>query len=361
MDDTRAVDLTRRSLAKSAALLVAMASMGRAGTLLAETESPRRPLAPLPDWPWADPASLVSTIAAGTVAVPNVAEVVDAYRRGLGYTEHWHGQITAGMADFWGVPAMAGRAASVTGPAGLDNGLIRLVELGDDFQPIPSYPTLGWTALEIRVRNVDDMPAQLSGLPFVHTGGPRDLQFGSGPPTLRPAQFLGPAGEPLYFTEDLQVDRGKLIGGNNVGGIFLQTLTAVPYPETRDFYLKTLAMQLRAQVGFPRPNVAAIPGADATRMYKMASVRAPWYCAIQVDEYPDATQKRPAVPGCFPPGICMCTLQVPDLDAVAEALRGIELPFTRTDANAMPPWAGGRAIACRGYSGEIVEFIEPGA
>jgi hypothetical protein len=358
MKSAGAVDLKKRTLTKSAALLIASASLGRLGTALATSESSRGRLQEMPDRPWADPASLVSSIAAGTVAVPHVADTVGAYREGFGYVEHWRGRVPAEMAGFWGVPAMADRVVAVVGPSELSNGLIRLVELGEEFQHIPPHTTLGWGVLEIRVRAVDDVAEQLAGLPFVHTGGPNDLKFGSGPATLRAAQFQGPSGEPLYFTEDLQIDRSTLIGRNNVGGIFLQTLVAAPYLQTRDFYLKTLAMQLRAQVEFPRANVADASGVEKNRLYKMASLRAPQYCAIQIDEYPVETMKRPSAPGSFPPGVCMCTLMARDLDLVASALRGVNLPFTQTESNSIPPWVGGRALVCRGYSGEIVEFVE---
>jgi len=312
----------------------------------------------MPDRPWADPASLVRTIAAGTVAVPDVAGSVSAYRQAFRYVEHWRGDVSEEMANFWGTPAMAGRAAAVVGPSGFTSGLIRFVELGEDFQSIPSHTTRGWAALEIRVRDADAMVAQVAGSQIEHTGGPSDLKFGVGPPTLRPVQFRGPSGEPLYFTEDLQFDRSKLIGSDNVGGIFLQTIVAVPFTQTRDFYMRTLAMQLRAQVKFPRAQVAESLGLEKNRMYYMTSVRAPQYCAIQVDEYPDEIMARPAAPGCLPPGVCMCTLQVRDLDLVAAALGDSDVPFNQIESNSIPPGAGGRALACRGFSGEFVEFVE---
>ncbi len=287
-----------------------------------------------------------------------MADSIEAYRKGLGYVEHWRGSIPAAMAGFWGAPAMAGREAAVLGPSELNNGLIRLVELGDEFLHIPNHTTLGWAALEIRVRAVDDMVGQLAGLPFTRTGGPADLKWGPAPATLRAAQFEGPSGEPVFFTQDLQFDRSKLIGSENVGGIFLQTLVAGPYIQTRNFYLKTLAMQLSLEVGLPRVSVANALGVDNSGLYKMAAVRAPQYCSIQIDEFPDVTPKRPSAPGSFPPGICMCTFSVRDFDLVAAALRQADVPFAQMDSNPIPPYVGGRALACRGHSGEFVEFIE---
>lgn len=350
--------MKKRNFIKSTGMILASTAFGRTGSLLAATVPQEVHLQEMPDRPWADPASLVTTIAAGTIAVPNVDEMVSTYKQGLEYVEHWRGTISEETARFWGTPAMAGRAAAVLGPPDLKTGLIRFVELGDDFKYVPSHTTLGWTALEVRVRNVDAMVEQLAKTTIKHTGGPADLKFGSGPPTLRAAQFEGPAGEAIYFTQDLQFDRAKIIGRNNVGGILLQTLVAVPYVPTRDLYLKTLAMQLRVEASFPRANVAETFGVDKSIFYKMASVRAPQYCAIQVDEYPDITPARPAAPGCLPPAACMSTLAVRDLNLVASALEVAGVPFTRTETAAMLPGFGGRALACRGYSGEFIEFVE---
>jgi len=115
---------------------------------------------------------------------------------------------------------------------------------------------------------------------------------------------------------------------------------------------------LRAQVKLPRVSVAEELGLDKSRLYNMTSVRAPQYCAIQVDEYPEEITARPAEPGCLPPGVCMCTLQARDLDLVAAALREANVPFNQIGSNTIPPGIGGRALACRGFSGEYVEFIE---
>ena len=307
---------------------------------------------------WGDPSTLVSAIAAGTLAVPSVTETVDAYTRGFGYSELWRGRIPAELAEFWGTPAMAGRTAAVVGPPGHRHGLIRIVELGADFQAVDFHETLGWVALEIRVRSPDVMLEQLAGLPFVHTGGPGDSSTQGGAPSYRAAQFKGPSGEPLYFTQHSQLDRLVKLGPNNVGPLFIQTLAARPYRETRDFYLETLAMKSRMEIDVPRANLARKFGLSADRSYKMAAVRAPEYCSIQIDEYPEEVAPRPSADGCLVPGASMCTFATPNLDRIAGALRRSGLPFTELDSHSMLPSTGGRALACRGYSGEMVEFVQ---
>jgi hypothetical protein len=350
------IDRSRRDVAKSVGWLLLTASLGLRAPRQAVAASTGGAGDDAPQ-PWGDPSTLVSAIAAGTLAVPSVAETVAAYTKGFGYAELWRGHIPQGIADFWGTPAMAGRTAAVVGPPEHHHGLIRIVELGDDFQQVDSHETLGWVALEIRVRSPDAMLSQLKGLPFVHTGGPGDSSTQGGAPSYRAAQFKGPSGEPLYFTQHTQLDNLLKLGPNNVGPLFIQTLAARPYRETRDFYLKTLAMKSRMEIDVPRRNLAERFGLP-DRSYKMAAVRAPEYCSIQIDEYPEAVDPRPSADGCLVPGACMCTFATRDLDRVAGALRQSGLPFTEIDSHSMLPSTGGRALVCRGYSGEIVEFIQ---
>lgn len=358
MANDAAKNKNRRTFTKSALLTLLGAICGPASAASGSTRSGQVNLQAMPSRPWADPASLVISIAAGTVAVENVADSVRAYREGLGYVEHWRGKLSVETAEFWDAPEMAGKTAAVVGPRELQSGLIRFVELGSEFRRIESHTTLGWAALEIRAKNVDAMPGQLAGSAIMHTNGPADLKFGSGPPSLRAVQFKGPSGEPLYFTQDLQFDRSPLIGKQNVGGVFLQTLVAVPYIKTRDLYLRSLGMQLRVEASVPRSGVARQSGAEPGKMYRMASVRAPEYNSVQIDEYPGTIGARPRTPGYLPSGVAMCTLRVRSIELVAAALQEIDVPFRRLASNSVPPYVGTQALCCVGFSGEIIEFVE---
>ena len=358
MGTSGGIDHKKRAMAKSAAWLLFAASLGRSPGVLALAGSSEEFSENTQQPPWGDPATLVSAIGAGTVAVASVAESVDAYCKGFAYVELWRGRIPAEMAEFWGVPAMANRAAAVIGPPEFNRGLIRIVELGDDFQQVAYHETLGWAALEIQVRSPDALVSQLEGLPFIHTGGPGDFILRDGTLLFRAVQFTGPSGEPLYLTQHMQLDQLAPVGRNNVGPLFIQTLVAHPYQQTRDFYLHTLALKSRLEVDVPRANVAEAFGLPRDRLYKMAAVRAPEYCSIQIDEYPDITPERPAAPGCFTPGATMCTFTTRDLDAVAGALQGAGVQITEIGSNSIPPFTGSRAIFCRGYSGERVEIVE---
>jgi hypothetical protein len=337
---------------KSAACLLLATSVGTLSSRRAIAAATAAPA------PWGDASTLVSTIGAGTLAASSVAETVEAYRKGFGYVEHYRGRIPKETAEFWGVPAMAGRAVAVVGPPGYQRGMIRIVELGKDFKEVSYHDTLGWIALEIHVRSPDEVVGQLKGLPFVHTGGPGTANDREGKPLYRAAQFKGPSGEPLYMTQHMQLDELMSIGRNNVGPLFIQTVSTTSYQETLSFYLKDLRMKMRIEIETPRTKLVESLGLPSGARYKMAAVRAPEYCALQIDEYPKATPQRPATPGCFAPGVSMCTLTTRDLDAVKSTLRNANMQFAEVESNSCPPFHHARAVFFLGRGGERVEVVE---
>jgi hypothetical protein len=348
----QAMDQDRRTLVKSAACLLLATSVG--------TLSSRRVIAAASGAPqsWGDPSTLVSAIGAGTLAVSSVAETVEAYRKGFRYVEHYRGRIPREMAEFWGVPAMSGRAVAVVGPPGYERGMIRIIELGRDFKEVSYHSTLGWIALEIHVRSPDTLVTQLKGLPFVHTGGPGTANDREGKPLYRAAQFKGPSGEPLYMTQHMQLDELISVGRNNVGPLFIQTLSTTAYPETLGFYLKDLRMKMRIEIETPRTDLVKTLGLPSGARYKMAAVRSPEYCALQIDEYPKATPQRPAAAECFAPGVSMCTLTTRNLDVVKLTLRNANMQFAEIQSNTCPPFHDARAVFFVGRGGERVEVVE---
>src|SRR5262249_62192373 len=136
-----------------------------------------------------------------TVSVHRVDDAVRQYCKWFEYVVHWRGKVTKAQAALWEAPGMAGRPAAVVGPEGMEEGLIRFVEVLD--KPTPTFTTRGWVTLELRTRNVDALAGHLEGSPFERIGGPADLKFSAQPPRLRAVQFLGLGGEALYCTQSL--------------------------------------------------------------------------------------------------------------------------------------------------------------
>ncbi len=354
MNDNTLENRERRQFITSSTCLLAAASLGQSGCDKPADTDTRL----IEDPGWGDPSTLVSEIAAGTVAVPDVAAQVDAFREWFKYVEYWRGTVPQSLADFWGAPAVAGQPAAVVGPRGVNAGFFRFVELGSDFKRIPLYSTLGWVALEIRARDVDALVSELAGSPFEHVGGPADLKFGDMPVTLRAAQFRGLEGEPLIFTEDLKYDRSNVLGEGNAGPLFIQTLAVHPYAPARDFYLQRLKMKLSLEVSYSMRNVIRALGLSDEQQLTMSAVRTTDYCSIELDEYPPEVTQRPTAAGSLPPAVCMCSHATRHLDQVATALQEEGLAFSRLEANPIAPHEGARLLFARGHSGERLEFVE---
>ncbi|MBI3951634.1 MAG: hypothetical protein HY314_14375 [Acidobacteria bacterium] len=343
-------------------LLFSLGSVGLLGTLgcTSSTENARE-VGQDPARQEASP--LVLGVAGATVSVPRVDDAVSTYCQWLGYVEHWRGEVTASQAAFWETPAVTGHRVAVVGPKDEELGLIRFVEVSAN-ERLPAFKTIGWGAMEITVKDVDELARRLEGSPIARFRGPNDLKFGDQPPRIRAMQALGPTSETLYFTQiKIQPSDYALAvpGTNDVGRLFIAVLSARPYNATRDFYVKTLGMKGTEQdeFEFALDFVNKALGLPADHKIKIGLVRSAGNTHIEIDAFPKEATERQISPGSLPPGIAMCTLAVRSVDQVAQALKAAEVPFRRLDEMlSSPPYRGGRALVCRGRSGEIVEFIE---
>ena len=306
------------------------------------------------------PAPLTSGIAAGTASVPSVEDAVNQYCKWFDYVVHWRGKVTAAQATLWEAPGVAGHPAALVGPKDMQQGLIRFVEVS--VKPTPAFTTRGWTALELRTRNVDELAQRLEGSPFKRIGGPADLTFAK-PPRLRAMQALGLGGEALYCTQSLLDPNGPYPGGqlgpNNVGTLFIVVLACWPYPATRDFYIQTLGMKLGFEAEFALRFANRYLGWPADRKGVLATARSGPSSLIELDGYPEEVLPRPTPGGSLPSGVSICTLEVPDIEKVARALQAASIPFRRLSSRLSEPLYRKRpALALRGRSGEIVELVE---
>jgi len=337
--------LTRRELVCS--LLTGLGSVGLLGSR-GRGQTPAR-------------SPLTSALALATALVPNLEEVVSVYSKWLGFVVHWRGKVPAAEANFWEAPAVAGRPAAVLGPKDRDLGLLRFIEVKPSGAPIKPYSTVGWNVMEIRARNVDELTVHLKGKgsPFVHIGGPADLQSTNRPSTLRATQFVGPAGEVLYFTQGLAQPRVPPwdIAGD-VGPLFITVLTANPYAASRDFYTEVLGMRLGVEVTKPVKVINDFMGRPADQRLTLCALWAGSDTAIEIDDFSESATKRPIPPGSLPPGVAICTLAAPDIEKVAAALKAAGVAVRRLEKGSdAPPYRKGPALLCRGRSGEILEFV----
>jgi len=290
-----------------------------------------------------------------------VRDAVEQYCKWFDYVVHWRGKVTAAVAGLWEAPGVIGHASAIVGPKDMSRGLVRFVEVPG--KPTQPFTTRGWAALEIRTRDVDELSKHLEESPFKRIGGPADLKFTAKPHVLRAVQFLGPGEVPLYCTQSLADPNGPYPGGqlgpHNVGALFIIVLACWPYPATRDFYVRTLAMTQGAESPRPLRFANQYLGWPEDRNGILSTARCGSTSLLELDGYPEEISLRPIPKRGLPSGVSICTLSAPDIKSVAEVLTGAAVPFRRLDSRvAEPPYSNGAALVCRGASGEVVEVVE---
>lgn len=130
-----------------------------------------------------------------TLVVADLRPLIDAYRL-LGLAPGEHRRVSADQARAWQRPGLAG-CTTVSLSAPDSSPLLRLIEL-PSARPRPTRFSYGWLALEVLVRDVDELGRRLQNSAFEIVGAPADLAVSS---AIRAMQVIGPAGEMLYLTQ----------------------------------------------------------------------------------------------------------------------------------------------------------------
>lgn len=161
-----------------------------------------------------------------TLIVADAKPLIEAYAL-LGLKPSGHGGVEAAQAQAWRRPGLAGCRMTWLAAAG-SAPLLRLIELPGS-APRPTRLCHGWLALEILVRDVDDLGLRLQDSAFEIIGAPADLAVS---PAIRAMQVIGPAGEMLYLTQvkravppfDLPLS-ADLPPGQDLGALFIGVMS----------------------------------------------------------------------------------------------------------------------------------------
>lgn len=294
------------------------------------------------------PATIMSRIKYATLGAPDLAATEEAYTKWLGHTVVERSTVSETMAKSWGTPKMAGRPFVLMRPMTGENVMIRAVET----DAIPGYKpmtTLGWNAFEIIVNDVDDLHKRLmDGSPFQHIGGPANLGGGS---TIRASQYIGPAGEVLYFNcETGDRDTSNLPPpGEDVGRTNIVILASKDLDETMPIYRAAFGLGQ----GFVMPTgnelVAEAQGLGDDAKFRLGFITLRERGnAIHFDEYTDGSGPRQTANGMLPQACAIVSFNVDNLDAVNADF--VAEPITE--------YGGMRSAVFKGPAGELVELIE---
>lgn len=294
---------------------------------------------------------LLKRIKIATIAVPNLDETAELYRRWLGYAARETGKIGADLARLWGAPAMAGRRYATLRPAGKDDVYIRAVEIDRvaNYRPMTTW---GWNAVEIIVADPVKLHDKLGKSPFLIVGKPRFLK---GYPTICACQVKGPGNEVLYLTADTGSPGTGLLPKATaaVGRPFIMVLASSHAERVRNWYCDTFKLKRNAIKGNPVDIIQHAQGLPPDHPFPLTvAALAEHGNLIEMDGYPAGAGPRPRHHGQLPPGVAMTSFGVKSLSALK--LDWLSEPAAIKGAG----YEGRRAGCLVGPAGELIELIE---
>ena len=254
----------------------------------------------------------------GTVCVVDLERSQAAYEGLIEYRTVESGRISHSLAEAWAAPDAAGARYALLQPASGAETWLRLVQSPPvvGFEPLVS---MGWTALEFCVRDVQALATRLTDSPFEIIGPPRRLD---GMDSLCAMQVRGPDGEICYFTQidgdppGLSLPRASSF----VDRLFIHVVGASDLGATE----RWAERHLQCAVAMAGVEMRYTMLAQAFRQpldtrFTISTLKRGDELFLQLDQMPSQAVRRPKRLGMLPPGIAMTTLSVADLDAVAPA------------------------------------------
>jgi hypothetical protein len=290
-------------------------------------------------------------IACGTVVAPSYQESLVDYLRLFKLLKLEEGVVTPNLAASWGCPASGGMQYALLGAANGTGNIIRLVEgtAVPDYVPLRSY---GWASLEMSVADVWALHEDIvvDGA-FRVIGAPKLVE---GFDNFIPMQVIGRAGEVLYLNKVLKsmTALDLPLADAWVDRIFIAILAARDRRSCIDFQIAKLGFEEDATYEITYSvinNAFQLPDSYKTAMTMTKVGRMP---SVEVDQYPDNTIARPAIPQELPPGVAMLTFGVASLEKSRD--HWLSPPQVRDG----PLYMGNRVCTVLGPSGERMELIE---
>jgi len=291
-------------------------------------------------------------ILAATLTVENIFEAEKNYTSVLGYKLEEEGYVSPELAFSWDAEGMQGRQWKLLRPESNEPGSLRLVQ-GDipkNYRPIGHF---GWTAVEILIRNPEEMYEKMKKSSFEVIGKPRPLKTS---PDIKALQVLGADGEVLYLTN---VSKGASpmhilpLVKSNTDRVFIMVLGSSDHEKTIRFYkdqfgLLRVTERVRSRNFFS--NLYGLK--DEGKELKMSTIQLGGSSLIQVDSMQGSASIAPCKEDMLPPGIAMVSFSVKNIKNFSALSLGPEV----MEEDSI--YQGSRALTIRGSSGELVELID---
>jgi catechol 2,3-dioxygenase-like lactoylglutathione lyase family enzyme len=256
----------------------------------------------------------MNPLRSATVMVSDAAAAAARYVEWLGHVLVETGVVDPDLAAAWQAPACAGRRYAVVRPASGRRVDLRFVEAdpGPGFVPLRSF---GWAAIELCVQDVHATHARLRGGPFEVIGPP---SANPGLPEIHPMQVRGPDGEIVYLTQVLQGGPGSGLPQARaaVDVLFIAVLACADQAASALWFSTQLGLDLGEPLDIPYRMLNRAFDLPADTLHRIRTASGAGELCLEFDQYPAGATARPRAAGQLPPGVALCTLTHPDLDAI---------------------------------------------
>ncbi len=295
---------------------------------------------------------MLNNIAIVTVMVKNIELMEQAYQEELDYRVVDKGKITKELAVSWGAENVAGNSFLIMCPKSNDSVYIRFIKSTQFDDQFKSLRTRGWNAIEILVKNIENLSANLDKSPYFKVIG--EPVYISEEESIKAMQVLGPANELIYFTSiekpeetDLIIKEAKI----EIDRIFIIILGVSDINAFRKFYLEKFKINTSDPMPYRIRTLAKEYSLPIDTKFPISIAQLSDASLLEIDEYPNESSARHVTSGELPLGIAMVSFYSEKID---ENLPYIN-PLIRSSKT---PYKNRKSGTLKGVCGELIEIIE---
>lgn len=286
-------------------------------------------------------------VLAGTLVTGDLDATVAAYTDYLEMSVVGEGEVSAALANGWGMPAVAGQRYAILSSKS-DVTWLRVVEQ-PGCEPAKPIADHGWMSLEVLVADVFGLAEQLRNSPFRFIGEPAKLDVSD---SITACQVVGPAGEVLYLTSVAEaVPPFDLpFATTAVDRLFIPVMAVPDRAAAMEYYqaaddFKALAFDTKVTV------INRALGQPVDRRIPVSTIQLDGQSLIEIDQVEEFSA-RAQLPSGLVAGVAMVSFMVESFDKLPG--EPLAAPYVIDDAF----YQGRQAALYRGPAGELVEFIQ---
>jgi catechol 2,3-dioxygenase-like lactoylglutathione lyase family enzyme len=288
-------------------------------------------------------------IRCGTISVSDISRSLKQYQHFLGFEPIEQGNLSADLAQLWGLPKMTGAPYVVLQAKSAGPCLLRLIEAPaiSDFKPATTF---GWSAFEITVADVFALADKLKDSEFEVVGPPKLVD---GFTSFIPMQVYGPDGEILFLNQvnHSDDDADLPLATCDVDQIFIVVLATPDRQASAQEYKARLQLDITATHTLRYSLLNRAFGLPAETKHTITMLQNGRTTFAQIDQCPEHGIPRTSHDGWLPPGNAMVSVCV---DNTSE--------FEANEPNLGRPdgvvYQHHRTTLIRGMANECIELIE---